>query len=86
MNSEIDIPVYDKKATVHDLNILILDLCDALWRRRVFTHGRTNSHFNFEDGLLDREANDSLSLYLHQAFLPFSLVFLKEVSLFLFQF
>ncbi|XP_048747488.2 centromere protein I-like [Ostrea edulis] len=80
VSSEIDIPAYCKKETIHSLNVLILDLCDTLWRRRAFTHGRIDSHFNFEDGLLDIEANDCLSLYLHQAFLPFSLLFLKETQ------
>lgn len=79
-NNEIDIPGYQKKETIHSLNILILDLCDSLWRRKAFSHGRNDSYLNFDLDHVGTEANDGLSLYLHQAFLPFALLFLKEVS------
>ncbi|XP_061170886.1 centromere protein I-like [Saccostrea echinata] len=71
---------HQMKETVHSLNILIMDLCDTLWRRKAFTHGRSDSYFHFESGILDVGSNDGLSLYLHQAFLPFSLLFLKETQ------
>lgn len=79
-NNEIEIPGYQKKETIHSLNILILDLCDSLWRRKAFSHGRNDSYLNFDLEHLAIEASDGLSLYLHQAFLPFALLFLKETQ------
>ncbi|XP_022286896.2 centromere protein I-like isoform X1 [Crassostrea virginica] len=79
-SNKIESPHFNQKDTVHSLNILILDLCDTLWRKKAFTHGRIDSYFYFEPGHVDIEANDGLSLYLHQAFLPFSVLFLKETQ------
>lgn len=80
INNEIEILGYQKKETIYSFNIFILDFCDFLWRRKVFSYGRNDFYLNFDLEYLVIEVSDGFFLYLYQVFLLFVLLFLKEVS------
>ncbi|KAL4220762.1 hypothetical protein ACF0H5_021156 [Mactra antiquata] len=66
-------------------NSLVVDFCNSLWRLRAFTSTDKHSLFYQDISDLDKENmnarrkdNESLSLFCHPAFLPFTLKYIEK--------
>ena len=69
---------------VSSCNQLIMDFCNTLWRGKAFSTKDKESVFFFDPTGIDKSLEEedlaeSLSIYMHQAFLGFAVKFIKKV-------